>query len=130
MAGSKAMSEVLKNHWPEYLIEGTCLAVFMVSAFTFGTILEHPASPIHQAVGNPVLRRFFMGLAMGSTAIAIIYSPWGKRSGAHINPSTTLTFLRLGKIAMADAVLYVFSHFIGGSVGALLASAILGPWVA
>jgi aquaporin Z len=33
-----------------------------------------------------------MGLAMGGTAIAIIYSPWGKQSGAHINPSTTIAF--------------------------------------
>jgi aquaporin Z len=128
MAGSKAISEVLKNHWPEYLIEGTCLAVFMVSAFTFGTILEHPASPIHQVLGNPVLRRFFMGLAMGSTAIAIVYSPWGKRSGAHINPSTTLTFLRLGKIDTCDAIFYVAAQFIGGSIGAVSAAIALSAW--
>ena len=31
-----------------------------------------------------------MGLSMGFTAMAIIYSPWGKQSGAHINPSVTL----------------------------------------
>jgi hypothetical protein len=29
------MIDVLKRHWPEYLIEGACLALFMVSAFTF-----------------------------------------------------------------------------------------------
>ena len=39
------MTDALKHHWPEYLIEGTCLGLFMISAFTFGTILEHPASP-------------------------------------------------------------------------------------
>ena len=93
------MPEALKQHWPEYLIEATCLGLFMVSAFTFGTILEHPDSPLHQAIPNPTLRRLLMGLAMGGTAIAIIYSPWGKQSGAHINPSITLTFFRLGKIA-------------------------------
>src|SRR5260370_20920662 len=90
--------DALKNHWPEYLIEGACLGLFMISAFTFGTILEHPASLVHRALPNPLLRRFLMGLAMGGTAIGIIYSPWGKRSGAHINPSTTLTFFRLGTI--------------------------------
>ena len=31
-----------------------------------------------------------MGLAMGLTAVGIIYSPWGKQSGAHINPSITM----------------------------------------
>jgi len=33
------MMDALKNHWPEYLIEGACLALFMISAFNFGTIL-------------------------------------------------------------------------------------------
>ncbi len=111
------MSDVLKNHWPEYLIEGACLGLFMISAFTFATILEHPASPLHRAVPTPLFRRFLMGLAMGGTAIAIIYSPWGKRSGAHINPSTTLTFFRLGKIEKWDALFYVASQFLGGLVG-------------
>jgi aquaporin Z len=49
------MIDALKRHWPEYLIEGACLALFMVSAFTFGTILEHPASLVHQAIPSLVL---------------------------------------------------------------------------
>src|SRR5512147_1573794 len=69
------MTNALKHHWPEYLMEAACLGLFMVSAFTFGTLLEHPASPLQQAISNSLLRRFLMGLAMGGTAIAIIYSP-------------------------------------------------------
>ena len=128
MAVSEAMSEVLRNHWPEYVIEGACLGLFMISAFTFATILEHPASPLHRALPHPFLRRFLMGLAMGSTAIAIIYSPWGKRSGAHINPSTTLTFFRLGKIDKWDAAFYVASQFVGGAIGAISAAIALSTW--
>jgi aquaporin Z len=123
------MIDALKHHWPEYLIESTCLGLFMISAFTFGTVLEHPASPIHQAVPDSLLRRLLMGLAMGLTAICIIYSPWGKQSGAHINPSTTLTFFRLGKVARWDAIFYVLFQLIGGVVGAWLASRALSTWV-
>ena len=123
------MTEALKHHWPEYLIEAACLGLFMMSAFAFGTILEHPASPINEALPHPVFRRFLMGLAMGLTAIGIIYSPWGKQSGAHINPSTTLTFFRLGKVAKWDAIFYVIAQFIGGLIGALIASAALSTWV-
>ena len=124
------MTEALKQHWPEYLIEAACLGLFMVSAFTFGTILEHPDSPVHQAMPNPTLRRLLMGLAMGGTAIAIIYSPWGKQSGAHINPSITLTFFRLGKIAQWDAAFYIAGQFIGAALGAVAAAILLAPWVA
>lgn len=124
------MTEALKHHWPEYLIEGTCLGLFMISAFTFGTLLEHPESPVRQLISNPHLRRFFMGLAMGATAIGIIYSPWGKQSGAHINPSTTLTFYRLGKMARMDAGFYVASQFIGGLIGALVATVMFSSWAA
>jgi len=123
------MLDALKQHWPEYLMEAAGLGLFMISAFTFGAILGHPASPVYQSIPNPLLRRFLMGLAMGSTAIAIIYSPWGKQSGAHINPSTTLTFFRLGKIARCDAMLYVVFQFLGGLAGALLAGVFLASWV-
>ena len=122
------MTDVLRNHWPEYLIEGVSLGLFMISAFTFATLLEHPASPVHRALPHTLLRRFLMGLAMGNTAIAIIYSPWGKRSGAHINPSTTLTFFRLGKINKWDAMFYVASQFAGGLIGAFRAAVALSAW--
>jgi aquaporin Z len=114
------------THWPEYLIEATGLAVFMISASLFAALLEHPASPVKQAIENGTLRRALMGIAMGTTAIAIIYSPWGKRSGAHINPAATLTFFRLGKIEPADAIFYVLAQFVGACLGMGLALALLG----
>jgi aquaporin Z len=123
------MTDALKRHWPEYLMEGVCLGLFMVAAFVFGTILGHPASPVHQAVPNPLLRRLLTGIVMGLTAISIIYSPWGKQSGAHINPSTTLTFFRLGKVAAWDAIFYVAFQFVGALTGALLASLVLSAWI-
>lgn len=111
------MLNALRKHWPEYLMEFTGLGLFMVSACSFGMLLEYPGSPIHRAIPDPFLRRFLMGLAMGTTAIAIIFSPWGKRSGAHINPATTLTFFRLGKIEPWDAFFYVLAQFAGGVAG-------------
>jgi aquaporin Z len=123
------MTDALKRHWPEYLMEAACLGLFMISAFIFGAILEYPGSAVHQAIPSSLLRRFLMGIAMGLTAILIIYSPWGKQSGAHINPSTTLTFFRLGKVAEWDAIFYIVAQFGGGITGALLASAVLAAWV-
>jgi len=117
-------------HWPEYLMEAAELGIFMVSACLFTVLLEHPASAVRVAIGSPMLRRVLIGLAMGLTAIAIIYSPWGKQSGAHLNPSITLTFLRLGKVSPVDAAFYIAAQFIGGVVGVILAAALLGGAVA
>ena len=111
-------------------MEAAGLGFFMISACVFATLLEYPTSPMRQAIDSPFARRMFMGLAMGLTAVGIIYSPWGKQSGAHINPSITLTFLRLGKVASWDALFYVFAQFGGALAGVLLAAAVLGAALA
>jgi aquaporin Z len=124
------MSDALRRHWPEYMMEVAGLATFMISACLFATLLEHPGSPARQAIPAPLVRRLLMGLAMGLTAIGIIYSPWGKQSGAHINPAVTLTFLRLGKVRPWDGLFYVIAQFTGGVAGILVSAAILWPWIA
>jgi aquaporin Z len=116
----------MRAHWPEYVIEAAGLGIFMVVACVFGAALSHPDSGVVHALPNPLVRRTVMGLAMGLTAVALIYSPWGRRSGAHFNPATTLTFWRLGKVATRDAVAYVGAQVLGGLAGVLLAAAIVG----
>src|SRR2546428_13518921 len=108
------MLETMRRHWPESLMEAAGLGLFMISAAVFATLFEHPASPIHQAIPDPFLRRTLMGFAMGLTAVAIIYSPWGQQSGAHINPAITLTFLRPGTNFATGAARPIRGPFIGG----------------
>jgi aquaporin Z len=126
MTRDNAMMRSLKTHWPEYLIETFGLGAFMVAAGTVVTASEIDASPIKHYIANPFLRRIPIGMAMGLTAVALIYSPWGKRSGAHLNPAVTLTFFRLGKLTSCDAFFYVLAQFIGGVIGVVLVAAVLG----
>jgi len=127
---TKAAIAAATKHWPEYLIEGAGLGLFMVSACSFTVLLQHPASAIRQMLPSAFVRRLLTGVAMGLTAIALIYSPWGKQSGAHLNPSVTLTFFRLGKIDPWDACFYVIAQFIGGTLGVLLSRLIWGHAIA
>jgi len=106
-------------------MEAAELGIFMVSACVFSVLLEYPGSPVHEALPDPLLRRVIGGVAMGLTAISIIYSPWGKSSGAHFNPSVTLTFWRLGKLKGTDAFFYVISQFAGAVIGVMLSAAVL-----
>jgi aquaporin Z len=109
------------DHWPEYAIEAALLGGFMVSACLFSVALFYPEWPVVRALPDPFGRRLLMGLAMGSTAVALNYSAWGKRSGAHYNPAVTLTFTRLGKVAPRDAAGYIAAQFVGAVIGVMLA---------
>jgi aquaporin Z len=121
-----SLSESLKRHWREYLMEAAALGIFMVSAGAFTTLLEYPTSILRQALPNGDVRRGMIGLAMGATATGLIYSPWGKRSGAHMNPAITITFLRLGKIPLWDALFYIVFQFLGGLTGVVFVALALG----
>ena len=116
----------LAKDWPEYLIEAWALGMFMLSAGLVTVFVESPHSPVLALVSDPGIRRLLMGLAMGFTAIALIYSPWGQRSGAHMNPAVTLSFLLLGKMRAVDAFFYCVAQVIGGLAGVLLVWAIAG----
>lgn len=116
----------LRRHYPEYLIEAWALGMFMVAAGLAAIGLDHPDSPLQRAIPDPDLRRMLGGLAMGLTAVGLIYSPWGKRSGAHMNPAVTLSFLRLGKVAPVDAGFYITAQFVGGLLGVLAIKALFG----
>jgi aquaporin Z len=124
------MLDALRRHWPEYLMEAFGLGLFMVSACVFGTLLWHPASPATHVIADGPGRRTLMGCAMGLTAVGLIYSPWGKQSGAHFNPAVTFTFLRLGKVRSWDAVFYAAAQLAGGLAGVLASRLLLGSRLA
>jgi aquaporin Z len=109
------------DHWREYAIEALLLGVFLVSAMCFATLLQHPESPLASLLMTPLQRRIPMAIAMGLTAIVLIYSRPGRQSGAHMNPAVTLAFLRLGKVDRCDAVGYIAGQF-GGAIGGTLLS--------
>ncbi len=118
--------ETLSKHWPEYLMEAADLAIFLVVASVVACLFKYPDSPVYQAIPSENLRRFLQGIAMGLTAIAIIHSPWGKQSGAHLNPAITLTFYRLGKVRRQDAIFYILFQCMGALLGIYLAILLLG----
>ena len=122
----RAPSDIVREHWPEYLMEAAGLGLFMISAAVVTALLEYPHSPLYLLLPEPTIRRALIGIAMGLTAIGIIYSPWGKRSGAHLNPAVTVTFFRLGKIQGLDAFFYVVAQFAGGLIGLLVAAMAIG----
>jgi len=118
--------DALERHWPAYLMEAAGLATFMISASVLTIVLEHPGSPAHRAVPSDFHRRALLGAAMGGVVAAIVYSPWGRRSGAHINPAVTWAFFRLGKIRLPDVLFYTLAQFAGATAAAVLMRVTIG----
>ncbi len=109
-----------QKNWRTYLIEAFLLGAFMASACAFTILLEYKGSPVWQALrDSPFTRRIIGGLAMGLTAVVLIYSPWGKHSGAHMNPAVTLANLQMERISPANAGWYIVAQFIGGTASVL-----------
>jgi aquaporin Z len=118
--------DAIKVHWLEYLMEGAELGLFMLAACVFGTLLFYVNSPLLHYVPSSFARLVLMGFCMGLTAIVIILSPMGRRSGAHFNPVVSITFFCLGKMHWLDAVFYVAAQFVGGVAGVFIARLLIG----
>ncbi|HEX8875490.1 MAG TPA: aquaporin [Phycisphaerales bacterium] len=118
------------THWTEAIIEGVLLGAFMFTACSAVVVFCHPSSPVARAITRPLARRGCIGVLMGLTAIALIHSPWGQKSGAHMNPGTTLVFTLLGKVPWKVAVMYPIGQFAGGFLGVGLARMAWGKHVA
>lgn len=123
------MIESIKIHWQVYLMEAFGLAGFVVAASLSTILLEHPGLPVIKSVFGKyaMLRRIPLGIIMGSYISAVILLT-GKKSGAHINPSVTWTFFRLGKINFTNALFFTIAQFAGATVAAMLLKLTVGKW--
>ncbi|MCB2406578.1 MIP/aquaporin family protein [Hymenobacter lucidus] len=125
------MRQAWRRHWPHYAAEAAGIGFFMVCGTLLTILFEHPASPVYQALAGPdLLRRAGIGLGMGLVIVVLVYNPWGKRSGAHINPAVTIAFWQLGKIRRADAVWYVLAQLAGALLIGQLLKWALGAYFA
>ncbi len=114
------MRALAASNWKSYFIEAWALGMFMFSASLFVVVFEHPDFYINNIITNASIRRMCIGAAMGITAILLIYSRWGKHSGAHMNPAVTLANYFLNRISLKDATGYILFQAIGASLSMLL----------
>ncbi|MDA3949895.1 MAG: aquaporin [Spirochaeta sp.] len=87
------------------------------------------ASPAAAMPVGDATRRLITGFFFAGGATLLIYSPLGRISGGHINPSVTLAFLTLRKIRIRDAVRYIGAQLTGGILGVMAPWLVLVQWL-
>jgi aquaporin Z len=111
-------------------MEAAELGVLMLAVTALSVLLVRHGAGAQRAIHSTVLRRGLLAAGIGVTVATLIYSPMGRRSGAHFNPAVTLTFLRLGKVQRADAIFYVLFQLLGAVAGMGVAAVALGGQLA
>ena len=116
-------------HWPEYGAEllGTAFLVFVgLSAVVFDF---SPGLPLVHLLPDASARRLLTGLIFAGSGSLVAISPFGKLSGAHINPSVSLAFWAHGKLHALDLLGYIVGQFIGASIGETALALVWGPYL-
>lgn len=123
----------MPNKWTfhprKYIDEALGLGIFMFSAGFFDALINYPGLPIRHQLSSALLRRFLVGLSMGLTGFYIFTSPFGRKSGAYINPAITLVRYRLGDIDKTDGIFYILFQFLGGALGMWLVVLLFPHWM-
>lgn len=115
----------LRGNWPEYLMEAWGLGVLMLSGAAVAAITQAPGLGFAHLAG-PFWLRLAGGGTVAAMAALLTYSRWGRQSGAHFNPATTLTFFLMGKVRPWDALFYVLFQTLGAAAGLCAAAACFG----
>ena len=124
------MTSKIRDRLPEYLSEALLVTLLITAVAVFGAVVLHPASGLAPYLPVGGKRRILLGLLVSTSALVLINSPLGKRSGAHLNPAVTGTFFLLGRIAALDALLYITAQFLGAMAGIGVAQILCGAALA
>lgn len=105
-------------HWRLYMCELVATAVLMVIGLACVIVLSAPGTFLGKLLSAyPALQAALCGLCFGLAGTAAAMTPFGKVSGAHLNPSVTLAFMLSKKIVWIDALGYIIAQIIGAVLG-------------
>src|SRR6202163_2081313 len=94
-----------------------------IGTFAFVFIGAGAAAVVGQGVGLNGITAVALAHGLAIMAFAFAY---GSVSGGHMNPAVTVGVLAAGAMGAGEAAGYIVSQLIGGIVGALFLSAVLG----
>ena len=114
-------------HWVDWGCELLGTALLLGGGLSAICLTMHPGGFVREHVPSLTLRLLITGTLFGGTGSLNALAPWGRRSGAHLNPVVTLAFFLRGRVHPADVAGYVAGQLAGALLGALAVLALWGP---
>ncbi|MFF3000099.1 aquaporin [Streptomyces sp. NPDC057950] len=118
------------GRWPAWTAEFAATAVLLFAMATLFRWLADPASPLAQAVPAGGGRVVVGGIVSGGSVGLLIASPFGRRSGAHMNPAVSVAFWLMGALPGRDLAGYAAAQLGGSVVGVVAGRVVWGAALA
>jgi glycerol uptake facilitator-like aquaporin len=106
--------------------ESVATLLMLLSMTVLFRYLLHPQAWLAQQLASPVVRLVTDAVVSGAVVAALIVSPLGRLSGAHMNPAVTVMLWLAGRMPAAKVPLYLSAQLAGSLVGTALGRALLG----
>lgn len=119
-AGSSA--PVVVRTYP--LLEFVLTAVLLFTVVTVVRWLMDPSSPV--SIADLQVALAVVGVIVGAVLFCLIRSPWGRRSGAHMNPAVSVALWLMGAFPGRYVVPYTVAQLSGSLAGAEMARLVWG----
>lgn len=114
-------------HWVEWASEFLGTAILLAGGLSAVCLDFGSGSAMVRAVPSHSARLLITGLLFAGTGSLMAISPWGRRSGAHLNPVVTVAFWLRGHVHRHDLAGYVAAQILGAFAGTALVRLAWGP---
>ncbi|MFD9130427.1 aquaporin, partial [Kitasatospora sp. NPDC059571] len=116
-----------RGYGPLWLSEFAATAVLLFAMVTLFRWLFAADSPLARAVPSADGRLLVDAVVSGAAVALLIRSPFGRRSGAHMNPAVSVAFALLGALPGRAAAGYVAAQVAGSLTGVAIGRLVWGP---
>lgn len=118
------------RHWGAWLSEFAATAILLLVMVTLFRGLFGTGGSLAHAIPSAEGRLAVDAVVSGVTVGLLIVSPFGRRSGGHMNPAVSLAFWLMGALPGRDAAAYAAAQLAGSVTGVAVGRLVWGEHTA
>jgi aquaporin Z len=114
-------------HWRIWAAEFAATGLLVLGGLSVVCLNFGRGSPVVELLPSHSARLLVTGLLFSGCNSLLAVSPFGRLSGAHLNPAVTLSFHALGRVSGHDLAGYVVAQLLGAAAGSVALQLLWGP---